>query len=103
MHAGKLACAARGSPAWQDATARWECTQQSDCDAADTCSFAFGEAEPEVATSCSRYSPAYRGSMVCNPAAPSPCGADVECRKTYACTRMHERLPWLGAWGPKAD
>jgi hypothetical protein len=95
---GKLACAARGSPAWKAATARYECTLQSDCSAGDTCSFAFGEAEPEVTSYCSRYSSGYMGTLVCDPRDQSLCGKDAACRAARPCVGSTPELPWLGGW-----
>jgi len=95
---GKLACAARGSPAWKAATARYECTLQSDCNAGDTCSFAFGEYEPEATSYCSRYSSGYMGTLVCDPRDPGLCGNDAACRAAKPCVGSTPELPWLGGW-----
>ena len=97
-HQGKLACAAPGSAIWKEARARWQCTLPSDCNAGDTCFFAFGDDGHEMRTYCGRYTPSYRGTMACDPRGPSPCGKDAACRAAYTCTRDSDDPPWLGGW-----
>jgi hypothetical protein len=98
-----LECAAKDSPTYKSVPGdkRFECTLQSDCKGEEKCSFSFGEMPSEVETYCDRYSQAYRGTMVCDPRGPSPCGKDKECLAAMACKESNDGMPWLGTWNFK--
>lgn len=95
-----LACVAHGTPELAAAPSdrRWECTRQSDCNAGDTCFFSFGDTSAEMSTYCGRWSPAYGGTLVCEPGGANPC---VACSAKYECFPDKDAPPWLGRWSPK--
>jgi hypothetical protein len=95
-------CVADGSPEHDAVPAhrRYHCTHQRDCHAGEVCQYVFGEIEHETATYCGPYRPQYRGSVVCDPSKPPPCGGDPECEALNKCNKprgdMAKHLPWLG-------
>lgn len=92
---GGPACVAVGTPehAAVPGESRFTCTKQSDCHGDEACSYVFGEIEHDVGTFCSRYSPAYMGSLVCDPSDKTMCGPGKGC----VCEPGgRPELPWLG-------
>lgn len=98
-----LECVKDGSDAFNavPSTRRWQCTRAEDCHGGESCSYVFGEIEHDVETFCANYSPAFGGTLLCDPTGPSLCGKDAECLKSYQCTPNPGGPKWMGTWGTK--
>jgi hypothetical protein len=100
---GKLQCVAMGSPAYMavDVHKRWQCTQQDDCHAGDTCSYTYGESRrpDDLGTTCARLPDGIEGTRVCDPKGPSLCRRGGACG--HQCVVSKGRPPWMGGWVPK--